>query len=285
MLKNCRIERRRTLPRELLLADYYIQEGEQVIICEDDDGKEVEAEPEEILISTLTVQQGCCEKIEEIKKELEEFKAGYDWDAAWDIFNGKCGDDEYDRNANTIEGKASGFRALIGLQMAMFSRLNTLMEAICGIETSYSIPEHWQIPMEARRPQLIIDMAEYFGNKRFGSAKYRITIPHFTGNIKTPPPFEYMDKGSVQGTQILTDNSKIICYAKNQAEADRILDLCLPWVQPIYTIDSQRKYTIHEDESFQEFRAFPRRGTFWPRGKKIGEPDWTINYEVDRRYL
>lgn len=159
-----------------------------------------------------------------------------------------------------------GLGQLISSAIAMNTDVHKDLSAKDG---AIAVPEHWQIPLEAQRPQLVVQSAEKMNNGFLDSAKYVTTIPHY--KFKTPrdiPPFDYMDKGSTQGMLVLKDNSKVIIYAKNQNEAIRVINQIKETIDSDFLINSYVKLGRIQNENIKEIRVYPKIGRFYDKGVK-----------------
>ena len=157
-----------------------------------------------------------------------------------------------------------------------------LRETICGVEPCSAIPEHWQIPLEARRPQLVLQLAEPKEDEDgLQSAKHVITIPHYIGTVDDPAPIQYMDKGNYQGILTLADNSKVMVYGQSQYECWRVIEAIKPWIDPDQLTETLPKYDVYPTANIKQVRVYPKYASYWPPGPKSGNPEWTIHYSYD----
>jgi hypothetical protein len=165
-------------------------------------------------------------------------------------------------------GKATGIAALFGILLSIGNLLLLLQKEELEGDRCVAFPEHWQIPMEHHRPQLVVQCAEKKEDGTLGPAKYVVTIPHYWWQAENmPPPFYFLDKGRYYGVLKLKDNSKIQIYAKSEWEARRVLQ------EIKYSIDMEQSWdaTIRTGEisgpGFKEVTVYPKYATFWTKGK------------------
>ncbi len=219
-----------------------------------------------------TILQYMTEKINRIDKRLESLEGDNDdeytstsWTQEWK-FEPKL---SFKPPANMpTSGKATGIAALFGLLLSIGNLLLLLQKQDLEGDRCVAFPEHWQIPLEHHRPQLVVQCAEKKSDGTLGPAKYVVSIPHYWWrDEKVPPPFFWLDKGRYYGVLKLKDNSKVQVYAKSEDEARRVLE--------------EIKYSITQDQSsgsrirtgeisgpgFKEVRVYPKYATFWTKGK------------------
>jgi hypothetical protein len=157
-------------------------------------------------------------------------------------------------------------------------------EELKKLDLVAAIPISWQIRNEGNRPQLVIQSAEEDGvdnngNRKYKSAMYPISVPHWDGNpgqkISLPP---YI-KGNYEGIFTLRDNSKVTINAKNEIECKRILNAIKPYISKEYLEDAYFKGgLIVRKNPIKESRVQPRYGRYFKEGQKNNKPDWRIDF-------
>lgn len=167
------------------------------------------------------------------------------------------------------EGQGKGLYGLGQLISSAIMMNTDIHKDLSAKDGAIAIPEHWQIPLEAQRPQLVVQSAEKMSNGFLDSAKYVTTIPHYKyTQPRDTPPFDYMDKGSTQGMLVLKDNSKVIIYAKNQTEATRVLNQIKLTIDSTFLENSYIKLGRIQNENMKEIRVYPKFGRFYDKGVK-----------------
>ena len=166
------------------------------------------------------------------------------------------------------KGKATGIAALFGLMMTIGNLLLLLNLEEKEGDKCVAFPEHWQIPFEHHRPQLVVQCAEKKMDGTLGSAKYVVTIPHYMWTNDSPiPPFYYLHKGRYYGVLKLKDNSKIQIYAQSEAEAQRVLLTIRSKIKLEMVQGSRIRTGEISGDGFKEVTVYPKYATFWTKGK------------------
>lgn len=131
-----------------------------------------------------------------------------------------------------VEGQ--GFEAIQRVLKIISEKVDNIHYDLPRIVPVASVVEHWQLKREALRPQGILLFGEWTpGETYIGSPKWQTCIPHFIpSRINSySGSFGYW-KGNRQGMVTLADNSKIIIYARDDNEIDRVFDRVLEDVEP-----------------------------------------------------
>lgn len=158
-------------------------------------------------------------------------------------------------------------------------------EAISKLDLVSAIPLSWQIRNEGDRPQLVIQCAEEDGfdkdkNKKYKSAKYPITVPHWNGSASDQISLPSYIKGNYEVIYVLKDNSKVTINAKDEIECKRILNAIKPHISKEYLKNAYFKGgLIVRDEPIKESRVKPRYGRYFKNGQKNNKPDWRIDFK------
>ena len=239
-----------------------------------DDGIITPGEPPEgdLSCDPCALLQFIGEKIDRIDKRLEALEGDNDgqftslsWFKEWD-FQPKL--TFVPPETLPTKGKGTGIAALFGLMMAIGNLLLLMNLEDKEGDHCVAFPEHWQIPPEHHRPQLVVQCAEKEEDGTLGSAKYVVTIPHYMWLTDSPsPPFLYLKKGRYYGVLKLNDNSKIQVYAESEWEARRVLQ------EIRYSIEWSQAYNTRirtgeiSGNGFKEVTVYPKYATFWTKGK------------------
>ncbi|MEH2337099.1 hypothetical protein [Nostoc sp.] len=157
-------------------------------------------------------------------------------------------------------------------------------DAISKLDVVAAIPMSWQIRNEGGKPQLVIQCAEENGvddkgNKKYKSAMYPITIPHWDGTASDKISLPSYIKGNYEGIYTLNDNTKVTINAKNEIECKRILNALKPHIPKQYIKDAYFKGgVIVRDKPIKESRVKPRYGRYFKDGQKNSKPDWRVDF-------
>jgi hypothetical protein len=157
-------------------------------------------------------------------------------------------------------------------------------DAISKLDLVSAIPLSWQIRNEGGKPQLIIQCAEENGvddkgQKKYKSAMYPISVPHWDGTASDKISLPSYVKGNYEGIYTLNDNSKVTINAKSEIECKRILNAIIPRIPKQYTKDAYFKGgVIVRDNPIKESRVKPRYGRYFKDGQKNNKPDWRIDF-------
>lgn len=215
----------------------------------------------------------CCElipiileKVSRIEDELLAFKGRDSWKHEWKyelepLF--------YKDKIYAKEGPGTGFPGLMQLVKELYEFNLDIHKDLAAKENYVAMPERWQLPPEAQRPQLVVQSAELDDQGNLGSAKWQTTIPYYNQPENYDvPPFDKMLKGSTQGMLVLKDNSKVIIYARNQNEASRVLNLIQQSIDPSKLEDSYPKLGRIKNPHLKEVEVYPKSARFYPEGVK-----------------
>ena len=165
-----------------------------------------------------------------------------------------------------VKGTGLGIGALFGLILTVGSLIRIVHEDLKQKDGCVAIPEHWQIPVEGHRPQLVVQCAEMREDGTLGSAKYVVTIPHYQLREENPPPpFSSMSKGRYYGVLKLNDNSKIL-YCESEFEARRILNSIALWIDPNQIFQTYPRTGEISNPLFKNVTVYPKYATFYSKG-------------------
>jgi hypothetical protein len=166
-----------------------------------------------------------------------------------------------------------------------YRRIKAMIDdAISKLDLVAAIPMSWQIRNEGNKPQLIIQCAEENGvdkegKKKYKSAMYPISVPHWDGAASDKISLPSYVKGNYEGIYTLNDNSKVTINAQNETECKRILNAIKPRIPKQYTTDAYFKGgLIVRDKPIKESRVKPRYGRYFKDGQKNNKPDWRVDF-------
>jgi hypothetical protein len=157
-------------------------------------------------------------------------------------------------------------------------------DAVDKLDLVAAIPMSWQIRNEGNRPQLVIQCAEENGvdkegNKKYKSAMYPISVPHWDGTPSDKISLPSYIKGNYEGIYTLNDNSKVTINALNEIECKKILNAIKPRIPKQYTTDAYFKGgMIVRDKPIKESRVKARYGRYFKDGQKNNKPDWRVDF-------
>lgn len=172
-----------------------------------------------------------------------------------------------------VEGQ--GFEVVIRLLKLILEKIDNLHYDLPKIVPVASVPEHWQLSREATRPQGVLLFGEWSqGETYIGPPKWETCVPHFIpGRIDSySNEFGYW-KGSRQGLVTLADNSKIIIYARDDNEIDRVLDRVLEDVDPDMKEGAYVKRGDIKGPPFSERYVRLRRIDYYSTGQRKMQQD------------
>jgi hypothetical protein len=146
------------------------------------------------------------------------------------------------------------------------------------VEAIAAVPDWWQVRIEGRRPQLVMQFGEVLPNGKIDKAMYVMTIPHYIGGQSNTPPVGRYQKGSIEGILTLSDNSKLIVNAISEKEAERVLFQLKQVIDPNYLNGSLIKIGMRRGQALRTITVSPRYGKFFPQGLESMKPQWTAYY-------
>lgn len=157
-------------------------------------------------------------------------------------------------------------------------------DAVSKLEVVASLPISWQIRNEGNRPQMVIQCGEENGvdadgNKKYKSAMYPISVPHWDGTPSDKITLPSYIKGNYEGIYTLSDNSKVTINAQNELQCKRILNAIIPHISKAYLKDAYFKGgNIVRETPIKESRVKPRYGRYFKNGQKNNKPDWRVDF-------
>lgn len=124
----------------------------------------------------------------------------------------------------TVTGSAFGI--VVKMLSETDVKMDLLLQEMESIRCVASVPEHWQLKPESRRPIAVFLFGELSpGSTRIDSPKWQICVPHASPSALGGFSNEFgYRKGSYQFLLTLADNSKVIFYGDDPAQMERILD-------------------------------------------------------------
>ena len=147
-------------------------------------------------------------------------------------------------------------------------------------KTAVAIPDSWLIRPENHRPQLIIQFGEILTNKKIGSPKYPLTIPHPKPNKPNKAAIPIYKKGNWEIIYVLKDNSKITIHALNEIEGMKILNAAKALVLPDYLNGAylSKSSKVVTKSPLAEISVTPKMAKYFPDGRKSEKPEWIVKF-------
>lgn len=215
------------------------------------------------------------DRLDSLLAEFMLFKGGSSWERQWNYeLEALFTQDDIDAKL----GPGVGFAGLFQLCKQQYEFLMDIHKDLAAKESFVAVPEYWPIMKEHQRPQLVVQSAQEIEPRKLGSANYVTAIPHYRYTDYTDfPPFDSLAKGSTQGMLVLNDNSKVIIYAQNQNEANRVLGQIESVIEPAMLKNSYRKLGKIRGEGFKETTVYPKYARYYPQGAKE-KFAWQVGY-------
>lgn len=119
--------------------------------------------------------------------------------------------------------------------VAAFDRLYEIESAKCDpCDCHAAIPESWQLRIDQRPPQLVIQYAEVKADGKFGPPNYSLSVPfyRYTEEQTNKALFPAYKKGSRSGILVLSNNSKIVVNAHSEIQASIVIEALRKLVKP-----------------------------------------------------
>ena len=169
-----------------------------------------------------------------------------------------------------------GFKAILDKLEFIENRIKDAHLDQIEIQQSSAIIEHWQIPLEAQKEQIVLLFGEWNeGKKRIGSAKYQMTLPKLGREFlqKNLDNTFHIRKGNHQLLCTRADNSKIHIYGEDSDECWRV------WgeIEALTTYDWTMGITYKETEwvglNFEQKLVYLRRINYYAEGSNRSYPD------------
>ncbi|MCC5619249.1 hypothetical protein LC605_30095 [Nostoc sp. CHAB 5836] len=136
------------------------------------------------------------------------------------------------------------------------------------------VPEWWAVRKGADRPQLVI-LFKSEGNK---SNYYTLHIPHYDGRKSSTCPISTYTKGNYRGCLTLRDNSKFICYASSEREAESVINDAKKHIIEKFLLGSTITIGTTQKKNFKTDKVKPVSGKFFSSGSLKSNPDWIVYY-------
>ena len=136
------------------------------------------------------------------------------------------------------------------------------------------VPEWWAIRKGADCPQLVILFKSTTNPKSY----YTLHIPHYDGHKSGVSPISSYKKGNYRGCLTLRDNSKVVCYASSENEAESVLREAEKHIIEKFLIGKTITIGTTKKKNFKTDTVKPVSGKFFGSGQMKGNPDWVAYY-------
>jgi len=176
-----------------------------------------------------------------------------------------------------------GFQALVEMIELLHRKVDNLHEDLLLIEPVASVVEHWQLKKEALRPQCIFLFGDYEqGADSIGAPKWQTCVPHFDFSLAPTFTNEWgYWKGPFQGILTLDDNSKVIVYARDKQEIERLFDRYLEGIPADLQMEAYTKIGEYKGPPFSSRFVRLRRVDYYVDGRLKGPPTDYLRYPRD----
>ena len=165
---------------------------------------------------------------------------------------------------------------IIAVLQMMSYQIQDLKLAIGEGLVGAAFPEYQQIRIENNRPVGIFQMCELKPDGKLTGAHYTCQIPYLQ-NIPEifPAQLLWFQSGNKQCLRLFPDNSRIILYALDETEGQRILDIFTALMEPDKSVNFIVKFTDISPPKFETRWKIPKYLSYWGQGDKRARPDWS----------
>ncbi|WYL93428.1 MAG: hypothetical protein HEQ35_05735 [Gloeotrichia echinulata IR180] len=132
------------------------------------------------------------------------------------------------------------------------------------------IPEWWPVRVGADRAQLLI----VFKSNQNSRTYNRLCIPHYSGSKINKSPLSSYKRGNYRGCLTLKDNSKFICYASSESEAESVINEAKRHIRDKFLINSSISIGTTRKKTFSTDTMVPILAKYFSKGQGQLTPDW-----------
>ena len=154
----------------------------------------------------------------------------------------------------------------------------TIINEVCEIEKESIVasPDWWQVRLRGDVPQIAL-VFRAMGTKTY----YKLTLPHpLNVNKLTAPPISTYKKGNWQGEIVCVDNSKFIVNCESRIEAERVVNIALLFIDPVFTGLTPRLYFAERKGiAVSTGNMLATSALYFSRGQKNTAPDWRVAFK------
>lgn len=171
--------------------------------------------------------------------------------------------------------KGVGIDAVIKMLKVINDKVDNLHNDLEYVVPVASVVEHWQLKKEALRPQCIFLWGEWtLGQPNINPPKYQTSVPYFDFAQATDFDNTFgFHKGELQGIITLADNSKVIIYARDEVEVDRIFTRLLLGIREDMKEGAYIKKGEYKGPPFSQKYVRLRRIDYYETGQMRGPQD------------
>ncbi|NEP53706.1 MAG: hypothetical protein F6K65_34865, partial [Moorea sp. SIO3C2] len=191
----------------------------------------------------------------------------------------KCNPGEDEEPVEIKIEETPRIQALVSAMALLGSTIDQQSQKTCSIEPVSGIPEWWGTRIGADRPQLVVFFAPKNEDGSWGAGRWPMSIPHYSGGPEELPGFGKYTRGSNYGRLTLSDNSKIIVNAVNEAEAQAVLGVAKGVIDRSLLEGATEAYGQRKGQSIGTIDVWPKYAYFYSTGQRKTRPDWKINWE------
>jgi hypothetical protein len=169
-----------------------------------------------------------------------------------------------------IQIPANSKGSLESLTRALFRAINSLHD--CPSEAILALPEWYQQKEKGAIPQAAVLLHDPV-NKSY----WTFHIPHYNMPKDFTPTLPSFVKGSFYGKLKLKDGSRVLIYAKDKTEVQKVINAVIPLINPLM-LTSPLNVTYGEKQGalLKEVEVKPTRIMYYSQGLKDTKPDWII---------
>ena len=154
----------------------------------------------------------------------------------------------------------------------------TIINEVCEVEKESIIasPESWGLRLRVDVPQIAL-VFRVLGTRTY----HKITLPHplSTEKISAPIIASYK-KGNWQGELVCVDNSKFIINCESRIEAERVLNLAILFMDPLFVGQTPRLYFAERrGVTVSTGNMLATSALYFSEGQQHLKPDWRVAFK------
>jgi hypothetical protein len=154
----------------------------------------------------------------------------------------------------------------------------TLINEICEVEKESIVasPDWWQVRLRADVPQIAL-VFRALGTRTY----HKLTLPHpLNINKLSAPPINTYKKGNWQGEIVCIDNSKFLVNCETKIEAERVINIALRLIDPVFTGLIPRLYFAERKGiAVSTGNMLATSALYFSRGQQNTMPDWRTAFK------
>lgn len=154
----------------------------------------------------------------------------------------------------------------------------TIINEVCEVEKESIVasPDSWAVRLRVNVPQIVL-IFRVLGTRTY----HKITLPHplSTNEISAPIIASYK-KGNWQGSIVCIDNSKFVVNCESRIEAERVLNLALFFIDPIFAGSTPRLYFAERrGVTVSTGNMLATSALYFSTGQQSLKPDWRTAFK------